>query len=165
MQTKTHSSAKLYWSFSLSCFIAFTLMLFQVPDWLSAFWPDWIALTIVYWALNAPNRIGPFAAFIIGTMVEVLTVKTFGVLSFALAFLAFVVNLSHLQLRVMSNWQKVFLVIVLVAFFKLINLWFDGLVGTNRLTVDDWYSMLGNLAVWPFLSIVLDELRRVSRMR
>ncbi len=165
MATSSESNTRVYWAFAISCFVAFTLMLVRVPDWLSSFWPDWIALVIVYWALYAPHNIGPKAGFVIGTMLEVLMAKTFGVLSLALAVLVFLVNLSHLQLRVSSRWQRVFLVILFVAIFKLINLWFEGMVGGDRLTAQDWYSLLGDLAVWPFLTIVLDELRRVYRLR
>lgn len=140
-------------------------MLVQVPDWLSPFWPDWIALVIVYWALLAPDRIGPVAGFIIGTMLEVLRAKTLGVISAGLATLAFLVNLSHLQLRITSRWQQVFLVVLFVAVYKLINVWLEGMVDDARMTAQDWYSLLGNIAVWPFLNIVLDELRRVYRIR
>ncbi len=165
MDNKMQSPTSVYWAFALSCFVAFTLMLVQVPDWLSSFWPDWIALVVVYWALLAPNRIGPVAGFIIGTMLEVLRAKTFGVISAGLAVLAFLVNLSHLQLRITSRWQQVFLVVLFVAVYKLINIWFEGMVGDGRITAEDWYSLLGDLAVWPFLNIVLDELRRAYRIR
>lgn len=165
MDAKAQTSGSVYWAFALSCFIAFTLMLVQVPDWLAPFWPDWIPLVIVYWALIAPDRIGPIAGFIIGTMLEVLTAKTLGVISAGLVILAFLVNISYLQFRVTSRWQQVFLVILLVGIFKLINLWLEGLVGDARITAQDWYSLAGNLVVWPFLNIVLDELRQMYRIR
>jgi len=165
MNSKIQSPTSVYWAFALSCFVAFTLMLMQVPDWLSPFWPDWIALVIVYWALLAPNRIGPLTGFIIGTMLEVLTGKTFGVISVGLSTLAFLVNLSHLQLRITSRWQQMFLVVLFVAIFKLINVWLEGMVGDARLTAQDWYSLLGDIVMWPFLNIVLDELRRAYRIR
>ncbi len=165
MNAESQGRGGIYWAFAISCFFAFALTLVQIPDWLSPFWPDWVALLIVYWALLAPTRIGPVAGFAIGTILEVLTAKTLGVFSAGLATLAFLVNLSHLQLRVTSRWQQIFLVILFVATFKLIHLWLDGLVGDARLTVQDWYSLLGDLAIWPFLNIVLDELRRLYRIR
>lgn len=165
MNTQSQSPSRIYWAFALSCFVAFTLMLVQVPDWLSLFWPDWIALVIVYWALLAPSRIGPITGFIVGTILEVLRAKNFGVLSIGLATLAFFVNMSHLQLRVTSRWQQVFLVVMFIAVFKLINLWFEGMVGDARISIRDWYSLLGNFIVWPFINILLDELRRAYRIR
>lgn len=165
MSSKSRSPKRIYGIFAFTCFIAFTFMLVQVPDWLSAFWPDWIALILVYWSLYAPSRIGPVVGFIVGTMLEVLFAKTFGVLSLGLATLAFLVNISHLQLRVTSRWQQVFMVVFFVAIFKLMNLWFEGIVDGAKITASDWYSLLGNFVVWPFIHIALDELRRAFRIR
>lgn len=156
---------RIYWALSITCFAAFTLKLVQVPDWLAAFWPDWIALVLVYWALLTPSKVGPIVGFIIGTMLEVLTAKTFGVLSIGLATLVFLVNLSYLQLKVTSKWLQVFLVVALIAFFKLINLWLEGIVADNKITIEDWYSIVGNIVVWPFINIVLDEIRGFFRLR
>jgi len=165
VNSSSQSSSSIYWAFSISCFVAFTLTLVQVPDWLSSFWPDWIALVIVYWSLLVPSRIGPLAGFIIGTMLEVLFAKTFGVLSAGLATLAFLVNISHLQLRVTSRWQQIFLVVFLVAIYKLVNLWFEGMVDGAKITAQDWLSLIGDLMIWPFINIVLDELRRALKIR
>ena len=120
---------------------------------------------MVVWALQAPQKVTPLTAFIVGTMLEVLTAKTFGVVSIGLATLVFLVNLSYLQLRVLSSWQQVFLVVVLVAFSNLINLWLEGLVGGNKISVEDWYSIVGNIVVWPFINILLNEVRRAFRIR
>ncbi|MCH2189977.1 MAG: rod shape-determining protein MreD [Gammaproteobacteria bacterium] len=165
MNSTAGAPNRVYLALCVSCFAAFTLMLVQVPDWLAAFWPDWIALVLVYWALLAPNKVGPIVGFTIGTMLEVLTAKTFGVLSIGLATLVFLVNLTYLQLKVTSRWLQVFLVVALIAFFKLINLWLEGLVAGNKITVEDWYSIVGNILVWPFVNIVLEEIRRVFHLR
>ncbi len=165
MNSKSRSPRRIYFLFAFTCFVAFTLMLVQVPDWLASFWPDWMALILVYWALYTPSRVGPITGFVVGTMLEVLFAKTFGVLSLGMAALAFMVNLSHLQLRVTSRWQQVFLVVLFVAIFKLVNLWLEGMVDGAKITASDWYSLLGNFLIWPFVNIALDELRRAFRIR
>ena len=165
MNNRVQGGNRIYVAFALSIIVAFTLKLVQVPYWLVSFWPDWIALVMVVWALQAPQKVTPLIAFIVGTMLEVLTAKSFGVVSIGLATLVFLVNLSHLQLRVLSSWQQVFLVVVLVAFSNLINLWLEGLVGGNKISVEDWYSIVGNIVVWPFINILLNEVRRAFRIR
>ena len=165
MNNRVQGGNRVYVAFALSIIVAFTLKLVQVPHWLLSFWPDWIALVMVVWALQFPQKVTPLIAFIVGTMLEVLTAKTFGVVSIGLATLVFLVNLSHLQLRVLSSWQQVFLVVVLVAFSNLINLWLDGLVGGNKISAEDWYSIVGNIVVWPFINIILSEVRRAFRIR
>jgi rod shape-determining protein MreD len=74
---------------SLSVFVALVLTVVQLPAAMDYFWPDWIAIVVAYWALRTPNQVGPFVAFIIGTLLEVLFVRKFGVLGLGLASLAF----------------------------------------------------------------------------
>jgi len=127
-------------------------------------WPDWIALVIVYWALSAPDRVGPLIGFLIGTLLEVLFVRPFGIVGFGLATLAFVVNRTNLQLRVLSVWQQTLVVGLFVAFFKLLTGWLNGMVTDFTITIDYWYSIVGDMLVWPFIYILLQEVRRKARI-
>lgn len=145
--------------------LAFVLTVVQLPGWLFYFWPDWIALIVVYWALVVPKRIGPFVGFIIGTLVEVLFVRKFGVLGLGLATLAFIVNSTSQQLRVLSIWQQMVLIGVFVGIFKLLTGWLSGLVAGFTITPEYWYSLLGSVLIWPFAFILLEELRRAVRIR
>lgn len=159
------STFSLFCAVLLSSFFALVLTVVQLPQWLFYFWPDWIALIIVYWALMVPHRIGPLIGFIIGTLLEVLFVRKFGVLGFGLATLAFIVNTTHRQLRALSVWQQMVLVGLFIAIFKLLTGWLYGLVSDFTITSEYWYSILGGLLVWPFIFILLEELRRKFRVR
>ena len=159
------SSASLFWAVAFSSFVALILMVIQLPQWLFYFWPDWIALVVVYWALYAPDRFGPFIGFIIGLLLEVLFVRKFGVQGLGLATLAFTVNSTHQQLKVLSVWQQTVLVTLFVGIFKLITGWLYGMIADFTITREYWYSLLGCLLVWPFVYILMNELRRVARIR
>jgi len=135
-----------------------------LPPSLFYFWPDWIVLVVIFWSLTQPDRIGPFIGFIIGTLLEVLFVRNFGVLGLGLATLAFLVNSTHQQLRVLSAWQQMIIVGLFVGVFKLITGWFSGLVSDFVITTEYWYSLFGDILVWPFISILLFELRRFFRV-
>ena len=159
------SSSNLFLAVSLSAVVALVLTAVQLPSWLFHFWPDWIAIVVVYWALATPNRIGPFVGFIIGTLLEVLFVRKFGVLGFGLATLAFVINTTSQQLRALSIWQQTLSVAGLIGFFKLLTGWLYGLIVGFTITSEYWYSLVGSLLIWPFAFILLEELRRAVRIR
>ena len=159
------SNTRLAAGVSISVFIALVLTAMQLPDWLFYFWPDWIAVVVVYWALVIPQRIGPFVGFIIGTLLEVLFVRKFGVHGLGLATLAFIVNATNQQLRALSIWQQMVLIGVFIGFFKLLTGWLSGLVSGFTITTEYWYSVLGSLVIWPFAFILLEELRRLVRIR
>lgn len=159
------SGLRLFVGVSISAFVALVLTVVQLPAWLFFFWPEWIALVVIYWALIAPQRVGPFIGFIIGTLLEVLFVRNFGVLGLGLATLAFLVNSASQQLRALSIWQQMMSVGFFVAIFKLLTGWLSGLVAGFTITTEFWYSLVGSVLIWPFAYILLEELRRTLRIR
>jgi len=115
--------------------------------------------------LHEPERIGPWVAFAIGTLLEVLFVRTFGVLGLGMALLAFSVNRWALQLRPLSIWQQMIVVGLFDGLYKLITGWLYGLITDFTITSEYWYSLLGVMLCWPFVFILLQELRRSARLR
>ena len=159
------SSGSLAFVVFVSAFVARVLTMVQLPGWLFYFWPDWIAIVVAYWALVAPKRVGPFVGFIIGTLLEVLFVRKFGVMGFGLATLAFIVNSTNLQLRALFIWQQMVSIGLFIGFFKLLTSWLAGMVAGFTITTEYWYSLLGTVVIWPFAFILLEELRRAVRIR
>ena len=165
MVNQNNADWNLWWAVALSIFVGMALMIVSLPNWLFYFWPDWIALVLVYWALFNADRVGPWVGLLVGTLVEVLFVRKFGVQGFGLATLIMFVNRTSFQLKVLSLWQQVFVVGLSVATFKLITGWLYGIVGEFTITVEYWYSILGDMLVWPFLVTLLGELGRVFGVR
>ncbi|MBT8115259.1 MAG: rod shape-determining protein MreD [Arenicella sp.] len=163
MVRKNKDRFNLLWAFSLSAFMALVLMILQVEQILS-FWPEWMALVVIYWALMAPEKIRPWVAFVTGTLLEVLLVRNFGILGLGLATLAFIVNSAHLQLRVLSLWQQTVVIGMLIGIFKLITGWLYGMTSDLNISVAYFYPAIGSMLVWPFVYILLQELRRQARI-
>ncbi len=149
----------------ISVLIALVMTVVQLPDWLFNFWPDWIALVIIYWCLIKPERVGPVVAFCIGTLLEVLFVRSFGVLGLGLATLAFIVNSTHQQIRIMTVWQQTLLVGLFVGILRLITGWLYGIVSDFTITSEYWFPIIGAMLFWPFVYILLEELRSALRIR
>lgn len=135
----------------------------NVADYLYYFWPDWIVLTLIFWCFVEPNRYGPFTGFVLGILLDVLMVKTFGVLSLGLVLIAFLVNKSSHQLQVMTAWQQAILIGLLLAILKLVTGWVYGLVDDFSFSWSFWYSTLGSMLAWPFVFIAFNELRQFAR--
>lgn len=165
MHSREPSSLNLFLAIVLSSIIALALTIMSLPQWLFYFWPDWLPMIIVYWALTVPDRVGPWVGFAIGTVLEVLFVRNFGVQGFGMAALAFAVNRAHLQLQILSFGPQMLVVGVLVGMFKLIVGWLYGLTTDFKITTEYWYPLLGTVLFWPFVFILLQELRRYARIR
>ncbi len=163
MAPKQQAWFNLFWAFTLSAFLALALTIVQVEP-IFFYWPDWIALVVIYWALMTPDKIGPSVAFVLGTLLEVLFVRNFGVMGFGLASLAFLVNRGHQQLKVLSLWQQTMVIGALIGAYKLVTGWLFGMITGFVITNEYFYSLIGSMLVWPFLYILLQEQRRQARV-
>lgn len=121
-------------------------------------------MVIFYWALSLPDRVGPWVGLLVGTVMEVLLVHNFGVLGLGLAVLAFMVSRASSQLQVLSLWQQAIIVGLLIGIYKLIIGWLNGLISDFSISTEYWYSLLGDMLLWPFVFILLRELRRIARL-
>lgn len=146
--------------FILSVFVALVMMLLPVPRWLFYFWPDWMALVMLYWAMTHPHRVGPLIALLISLLLEVLFVSHFGVIGAGLVVVVFIVNRIHAQLRAMSVWQQAIVMAFLVGLFKLLTGWLTGMVSDFIISVEYWYSLMSSFLIWPFLVILLNMLKK-----
>jgi rod shape-determining protein MreD len=144
--------------------IALILMVVPLPRWLFYFWPDWVGLVLAYWALMFPQQTTPFRVLLVALCAEVLFVKNFGVLGIGLVPAIFFIASISQQMKAMSIWTQVVIVAVAMALSKLIAGWVSGLVGDFEITLEYWYSIIGDVLIWPFLYIALNELRRVTRI-
>jgi rod shape-determining protein MreD len=164
MVSQNKSWTSIFWAIFLSAFIALVLTVVPLSTQVFYFWPDWIAMVMVYWALSLPDRVGPWIGFIVGIVMEVLFVRNFGVLGFGMAVLAFMVNRASSQLQALSPWQQSVIVGLLIGIYKLITGWLNGLISDFTISTEYWYSLLGDMLLWPFVFILLRELRRMARL-
>jgi len=139
-------------------------MVIPLPQGVFFYWPDWIPMIMVFWALTTPDRFGPWVGFVVGILLEVIFVRKFGIEGLALASLIVLVNRSHLQLRVLSVWQQTIVVVLYIAIYKLIAGWLNGLIADFTITREYWYSLLGDLLIWPFLIILLNEVKAKAKL-
>ena len=139
-------------------------MVIPLPQGVFFYWPDWIPMIMVFWALTSPDRFGPWVGFVVGILLEVIFVRKFGIEGLALASLIVLVNRSHLQLRVLSVWQQTIVVVLYIAIYKLIAGWLNGLIADFTITREYWYSLLGDLLIWPFLIILLNEVKAKAKL-
>ncbi|MGH1540916.1 MAG: rod shape-determining protein MreD [Arenicella sp.] len=148
----------------LCSFIASVLTIVNLPNWLFYFRPDWIALIVIYWVLAMPDRLGVVFGFIYGLLLDLLLIKAFGLNAFGFSCLAFAISRSYMQLRMFPIWQQALLVGVLIAIMKLFIGLLAGWVSDFRFTQYYWYSIAGDIVLWPFIYIILRDLRRSLKL-
>lgn len=68
--------------------------------------PDFVALLLLYWALNQPRRVGVGIAFILGLFMDVGDGAVLGQHALAYSLVTFAVLWRHRQMAVAPFWQQ-----------------------------------------------------------
>jgi rod shape-determining protein MreD len=153
------------WIIVLTFIVALILEIMPLPEWVGQFRPDWVVLTLVYWCMALPNRVGILTGWSSGLILDVIEGTLLGQHAFAFALIAFLSVRLAQRVRVFPLRQQALTILLFLIFYQLVLLWIMGLSGNNPNTT--WYflpSLVGTL-LWPWLYIILRDTRRRFRVR
>lgn len=148
------------WTVLSSLVIAMFLTILPMPAGLEGFRPQWVTLTIIFWCLTLPDRVGVFWGFGVGLMLDVLTASLLGQQALGLSLVAYVAIKLHARIRLFPLWQQSFFVWVLLLAERLLTLWILGVTGQPMPTLSYWIPTFVGLLLWPWLSAVLAQVER-----
>ncbi|KOR27749.1 rod shape-determining protein MreD, partial [Achromatium sp. WMS3] len=112
------------------------------------------------WTLALPQRINIGSAWLIGILQDVITGTLLGQHALAFSVVTFVVVSLHLRIRMFPLWQQSIIVMVLLFLERLLELWV--IMATNQPIPSLWYWVpaLTSTPLWPWVYIVLRDVRR-----
>jgi rod shape-determining protein MreD len=140
----------------ITIIIAMLLMLLPLADNLRFARPEWVLITLIYWALALPQRVGVGYAWSVGLLMDLLMGGSLGVEAFSYAFVIYLILRLHLQLRQYPLWQQA---LSIMTFVLLVNI--PAVVMTENIT--SWYVWLPALTttvLWPIVYAFLRAVRR-----
>jgi len=144
--------------------LALLLTALPVPDWAATWRPAWVALVLIYWCMAVPGRIGVLVGWMVGLFLDVLTGTLLGQHAMALAVIAYITHTSYRRIRVLSPWQQAVSVFGLVFVYQMLVLWVTGIQGNPVAAASFWTSPLISMVLWPWVFVVLRDLRRKYRV-
>ncbi|NIR30715.1 MAG: rod shape-determining protein MreD [Gammaproteobacteria bacterium] len=140
--------------------LALMLTALPVPDWAGVWRPAWVALVLIYWCMAVPERVGVGVGWLVGLLLDVLTGTLLGHHALGLSVVAFVTHKLHQQVRVLPLWQQGISVFALVLIYQLLVLWINGIRGFPVEALAYWASPLTSTVLWPWVFIILRDVRR-----
>lgn len=159
------ASAHNRWVIWLTFLAALTLSTLPMPESLEWGRPEWVALTLIYWAVALPHRVGIWTGWILGLLVDILLGSLLGVHALSLALVAFLAQRLHQRIRMFPLWQQAFVVLVLVGMHQMLLHWSQlALGGTGSDTLIFLLPSVMSCLLWPWLFIILRGLRRSMRV-
>ena len=138
----------------IACIIAaLMLAIVPMPNWASLFRPDWLALTLIYWAMMLPRTYSVGTAWVVGIVLDVAQGTLLGQHAIALCVVVYITVKFHLQLRVFPISQMSVTVFVILAFYQFILFWINGVAGINAPAVTYWGPVVMDALIWPLLTL------------
>ncbi|MDB4522056.1 rod shape-determining protein MreD [Gammaproteobacteria bacterium] len=144
----------------LSFLVAMMLTSLPLPESAIIYRPDWLILVLIYWCMALPERIGIFTGWFLGLTLDVMYGSLLGQNAMAFSIVAYLVNIMYLRVRMFPLWQQSVMVFLLVIVHLAINAWIRGISGQFSITWTYWMPALTSALVWPFLFVVLRDIRR-----
>ncbi|HKK16055.1 MAG TPA: rod shape-determining protein MreD [Gammaproteobacteria bacterium] len=144
----------------ISFIVALMLTAMPLPDWASNWRPAWVAMVLVYWCMALPHRVGIGIGWSMGILLDVLQGTLFGQNAIGLALLAYLTVKSHQRIRMFPLMQQAILMCLFVLVYLLINLWVRGIMGVPPRSWTFWMPAITSMLLWPWLFIILRDIRR-----
>jgi rod shape-determining protein MreD len=150
----------LFWGSIASCYL---LQLMPLPQALLPLKPFWLALILLYWALETPERIGLGLAFILGLVGDVLSGELLGEQALRLCVLCFIVLRFRSRLRFFPMWQQALAVFALLLNDRIVIVMLHAFAGEPLPPPSFWIAPVTGMLAWPWLFLLLDDVR--ARLR
>ena len=145
----------------MSVMLAMILMLIPLSESWRFLRPEWVLLTLMYWAMALPRRVGVGYAWLVGLFMDVLLGGTLGVLAFAYALVIYLILHFHLQLRQFPLWQQALSLMSLILLVHIVTV-----VMTTKVTGwHAWLPAIVSTVLWPFIHIFLRGVRRTFHVK
>lgn len=136
--------------------LAMILTILPLPDSIRLFRPEWVLMTLIYWAMALPNRVSIGVAWVTGLLMDVMLGSAFGVMAFSYAFAIFLIARFHLQLRQYPLWQQAITILSVVFMSHLLSVIFSPVAVDWRVCLPALTSTL----LWPPMYALLRSVRR-----
>ncbi|MBN8886966.1 MAG: rod shape-determining protein MreD [Rudaea sp.] len=153
----------LNWLFLGGIVASFVLQLMPLPAVLLPFKPYWLALVLIYWMIELPEKVPLGLCFALGIVADLVGGEVLGEQAMRLCILCFIVLRFRSRLRFFPMWQQTLAVFALLLNDRIVYLMVHAIAGDPPPDLDFWFAPVAGMLAWPWLFLLLDDLR--ARLR
>ena len=147
----------------VSMIAALMLSMAPMPPWAEPYRPDWVVLTLIYWSMTFPQSYSVGTAWIVGLVLDVAQGTLLGQHALGLSVVIYVTAKFYLQFRQFPTLQLMATVFALLALYRFILFWINGVAGIDAPVVTYWGPVISGTLIWPVVSMVLIGVRQRGR--
>ncbi len=146
---------RLLYVLSLIALLLSAVPLPRVVDYLR---PDFLLLTVIWFALAAPRAGGLSFAFVSGLALDAFQGVVLGEHALAFVIVAYLVHRFYLRIRMFPLGHQTLTVLSLLFFYQFILFWVDGVTGHPVTDWARWMPVLTGTLIWPLLASLFARL-------
>jgi len=144
--------------------VGLMLTIMPLPPLLDTARPDWLALLVIFWAMQLPRNWSVGSAWIIGIVLDVAYGTLLGQHALSLCVLAFLTVRFHLLMRVFPLLQLTATVFAMLSLYQFLLFWVNGVASISAAPATYWAPVISGTLIWPFLYMFLSGLRYRSHV-
>ncbi len=162
MSLRTRSDSNVFWT---TLILGVLLAVVALPTPLLPFKPFWLGLLVIYWALEAPERMSLRNAFLLGLLGDLLAGNLIGEQALRLTVIAFIVLRLRSRMRFFPMLQQALVVFALLLNDRVVMLMVRAFQGSAAPDWTFWAAPVTGVFLWPWLFLLLDIARARVRPR
>ena len=147
----------------MSFIVGLMLTIMPLPSALEAFRPDWLAMLVIFWAMQLPRTWSVGSAWLLGIVLDVSQGTLLGQHALALCCVAFITVRFHLLMRVFPVPQLTATVFPILAFYQFLLFWINGVAGVDAPAIAYWGPVISGTILWPVVMMFLSAMRYRTR--
>jgi rod shape-determining protein MreD len=149
----------------LTIVLAMGLRIAPLPGALAAFNPDWVLLSLIYWSLAVPERVGIFHAWTFGLLTDVLTGRLLGQYALAYSLVIYICLKLHKRLRQFPLIQQGLFIFCCLLLSQLLLFLIKNFQHPAQLHASFWLPVFTGTVSWPMVYTVLRFVRLSQRVK
>lgn len=151
------------WFVAVTLIVALLVNLLPLGETTLALRPDFLALVLLYWCIQAPRYVGVGIAWLMGLAMDVGDATLFGQHALAYAFLAYAAEYFRRRVLRFPLWQQAVQVAGLLALCAALILLVRVVGGAPLPRWTYFVPALVGALLWPIVSVLLQQPQRPTR--
>ena len=127
--------------------------------------PDFLAITLLFWSIREPLRMGIGVAWLMGLMIDVADGVLFGQNALAYSLVVFIALLLHRRILMFTPWQQTFYVLLLLLALQAMTLLIRLSTGVDFIGMSYFSASVSGALLWPLLTLLLQLPQKVEPKR
>lgn len=149
----------------ISLVIGLLLMILPLPDWVQVYRPNWVALILIYWSMALPRRVGLWFAFFTGLVLDSSQGTLLGQHTLALIIVIYLNLNLYQQVRMLTLVQQAVYVFSLLLINQIVIAWVEGILARPTPILAFFAAPVVGMLIWPWVFVVLRDIRRKAMLR